>query len=191
VPAALGFSDHSGWAVLAAVEGAAGGDYRLLFRRRIETCPPRLPRQAYHAVAEAGGPRSTVAEVRAAALERCSEAIAAAVAEAPSLSVAAIAVGRTAIPGNLDRILASHALLHAAEGELYREALSEAAAAHGFRVVRFMNREVRSEAAATLGWPLERLEDWLADTGKQAGRPWTRDEKDAASAALLALATVQ
>jgi hypothetical protein len=80
-------------------------------------------------------------------------------------------------------------LLHAAEGELYRDAIADAAGGAGLRVVRFMNKEVRSEAAAALGWGLEPLETWLVETGKVAGKPWTKDEKDASAAALLALAT--
>ena len=35
----------------------------------------------------------------------------------------------------------------------------------GLRVVRFLNKEVRSEAAAAVGWPLETLEERLAEMG--------------------------
>ena len=188
MPNAIGFSDHSGWAVLAVVQHSPGG-FELRFRQRVRTCPPELPRQPFHAVAEQGAPRDTIRQVRTAAVSLSNDAISAAAAEASGHAAAAVAMGRTAIPGDLDRILASHALLHAAEGELYRDALSEAAEATGLRVVRYLNREVRSEAAGALGWPLDALERWLADAGKAVGAPWTKDEKDASAAALLALAT--
>jgi hypothetical protein len=187
--AAIGFSDHSGWAVLAVVERMRNG-FDLSFRRRVVTCPPGLPRQPFHAVAEQGAPRETVTHVRTAALALSKEAISAAAAEAGGLAAAAVAMGRTQIPDDIERVLASHALLHAAEGELYRDALSEAAGLSGLRVVRYMKKEIRSEAAAALGWPLTEIEHWLEETGKAAGTPWTKDEKDASAAALLALATV-
>lgn len=188
--AAIGFSDHSGWAVLAVVERAPGGGFELRFRRRIQTCPPSLPRQAYHAVGEQGAPRETIRDVKVAALGLSATAIQEAKRDAGVLVAAAVAMGRMQVPDDLDRVLASHSLLHAAEGEMYRDALSAAAADCGLRVVRFLNKEVRSEAAAALGWTLAQLEAWLAATGKVVGSPWTKDEKDASAAALLALATV-
>jgi len=191
MPAALGFSDHSGWAVVAAIERDGTERFRLLFRRRIETCPPHLPRQAYHAVAEAGASRSVIAEVAITARDCCSAAIAAALSEFPAIGSAAVAMGRASIPLHLDRILASHTLLHAAEGELYRDALCEAAAVNGLSVVRFFNKEVRSEAANALSRPLAELDGILASIGQSAGKPWTKDEKDAAAAAIFALATLQ
>lgn len=188
--AGIGFSDHSGWAVLAIVRDA-GPFPELVLRRRVLLCPPELPRQAYHAVAEQGWPRSVVGQVAAAVAVLCGEAIGAARDGASVPVIAAgIAIGRTPLPPDLDRILAAHTLLHAAEGELYRDALAEAAGAAGLRVVRFLNREVRSEAAAALGMPLADLEGGLSEMGKSAGRPWTKDEKDATAAAMLALSTV-
>ena len=188
-PIALGFSDHAGWAVMAAVRKLGPGEFELVVRRRIQTCPPELPRQPYHAVAEAGMPRDTIGEVEQATRRLCRTAFSAALEETPAITAAAVAMGRTSVPTDRDRILASHALLHTAEGELYRDALSEAAGEAGLRVVRFMNKESRSEAAAALGWTPGGLERWLASTGKAAGKPWTKDEKDASAAALLALAT--
>jgi hypothetical protein len=163
--------------------------FELILRRRIQLCPDSLPRQAYHAVAEEGAPRSTIEHVRTAALEMSRDAIDNLARETGSLSAAAVAMGRTAIPTDTERILNAHALLHAAEGELYRDVLSEAAAAADLRVVRFLNKEVRSEAAASLAMALEDLERILAVIGKTVGPPWTKDEKDATAAAILALAT--
>jgi len=187
---ALGFSDHSGWAVMAAVRRAGPANFELLFRRRLETCPPNLPRQVYHAVAEQGLPRATIERVMTAASELSRSLIDDAIRDAGGVSVAAVAMGASVIPTDLGRVLASHSLLHAAEGALYRDALCDAAALAGLRVVRFLNKEVRSQAAASLGWTLDALESWLAETGRAAGTPWTKDEKDASVAAMLALATV-
>jgi hypothetical protein len=175
---------------MAVVQRDGAGGFEIAFRRRIQTCPESLPRQAYHAVAEEGFPRTIVEEVSAAARQLAGEALTAARVEAPSLAAAGIAMGRTAVPADPDRVLSSHMLLHAAEGEMYRDALSEAADTAGLRVVRFLNKEVRSEAAAALRWQLEQLDEWLAAAGKALGAPWTKDEKDASAAAMLALATI-
>jgi hypothetical protein len=132
-----------------------------------------------------------VADVMAAAGKLSEAAIAAAGADAGvSLAAAGVAMGRVPIPAELDRILGAHALLHAAEGELYRDALVQGADARSLRVVRFLNREVRSEGAGAMGFALPELEEQLARIGKATGRPWTKDEKDATAAAMLALHTV-
>jgi hypothetical protein len=150
-----------------------------------------LPRQAYHAVAEQGAAITVIEEVRQAALELARRAIADANARAVrEIAYAAVAMGRIAVPNDVTKILAAHTLLHSAEGELYRDVLSEAAAAAGLRVVRFLNKEVRSEAAAAAGWPLQTFEAKLGEIGKMVGSPWTKDEKDATAAAWLALATI-
>ncbi len=185
---AIGFSDHSGWAVLAVVRETATGP-EFVLRQRVLLCPRALPRQAYHAVAEEGAPEPIIAEVEAVSRTMAGAALELAAKSAGmALSVVAVAMGRTAIPADRQRILKTHTLLHAAEGELYREALSDAGASTGLRVVRFLNKEVRSEAAAALGWQLEQLEAYLMTVGKSVGAPWTKDEKDATAAAMLALA---
>jgi hypothetical protein len=189
--AALGFSDHSGWAVMAIVRRTDVGDFELVARSRIETCPASLPRQPFHAVAEDGAPRALIAEVADSARDLALRAIWAATGDGHSVVTASVAIGRSPIPDNLERILRSHSLLHAAEGELYRTAIAEAADSAGLRVVRFQNHEARSEAAAALGCSLEQLEEDLARIGKLAGKPWTKDEKDATAAAILALAVTQ
>jgi hypothetical protein len=190
VTTTIGFSDHSGWAVLSVLSGTRE-DANLLFRERVQLCPPDLPRQPYHAVAEQGAAMAVIEQVRQAALELARRAIADANARAGGeVASAAVAMGRTAVPNDVTKILASHTLLHSAEGELYRELLAEAAAAAGLRVVRFLNKEVRSEAAAAIGLPLQTLEAKLGEIGKMVGSPWTKDEKDATAAAWLALATI-
>jgi phosphoserine phosphatase len=91
------------------------------------------------------------------------------------------------LPSALETILASHALLHAAEGDLYREALAEAAASSGLAVAGFPPKELYSEAAAQFGVTEAVMRELLARTGKAIGSPWRADHKEAALAALLAL----
>lgn len=82
----------------------------------------------------------------------------------------------------LDRILRSHALIHAAEGVFYRDVLTEAAAKSGVAVVA-IDRNAASDLLVTA----RDLRDMLDEMGKEAGPPWTMDEKLASVAALALL----
>ena len=79
------------------------------------------------------------------------------------------------VPTELDAILASHPLLHAAEGQLYERAVIEAAADAGLSVHVVEPRSITVPAAV--------------DTLRQSiGAPWQKDHKWATTAALAALA---
>ena len=82
----------------------------------------------------------------------------------------------------LSFILRSHALIHAAEGVFYRDALIEAARQSGIKARTITNRAAPEflESARDLGEALERI-------GKIAGPPWTMDEKCASLVAFLLL----
>jgi len=173
---ALGWRSHSGWAVLVAVRGPSAFP-QVLVRRRIELVDDSLPRQPYHAIAEEG------LSLRAgeALIERVEKmARAAAVASTESVrdecGVDAVGVvGRVrAVPDELEKILASHALLHAAEGDLYARALIDAATHVGLHALVLDPASI--EIPAT-----------VADGGKALGPPWQKDHKLAASVALAAL----
>ena len=88
----------------------------------------------------------------------------------------------------LEAILASHALIHTAEGEFYRNALIEAGEHCGLAVIGTRERELWERAAAQLLLPLKELERALAEAGRKMGPPWTQDQKYAALAGWIALA---
>src|SRR6185437_497987 len=84
-------------------------------------------------------------------------------------------VGRVrAIPDDLEKILASHALLHAAEGDLYERVLIDAASHIGLNALVLEPATIDIPAAVETG-------------GKALGPPWQKDHKLAASVALAAL----
>jgi hypothetical protein len=143
----------------------------VLDRRRVELVDESLPRQPYHAVAERGVPDSVIDDVAHAAH--------AAAAHALQSLTRADAVGVVAsqrdIPENLDRILASHALLHAAEGQLFERAVIEAADDAGLLVHVVEPRSIRVPAA-------------VEGLRRSIGAPWQKDHKWATTAALAALA---
>ena len=92
---------------------------------------------------------------------------------------AAVVRGKGKPLPELDAIVKVHALWHAAEGELYRDALDAACAELGVAVIGVPQPELAAPAAA------------LAALGKAAGKPWTVEQKEAAMAALLALDSIR
>jgi hypothetical protein len=191
--AALGFRSHSGWAMLVAVAGP-GVEPSLVVRRRVELSR-RTPRQPFHAAE--GRPfaaaealiRRSHDEASACAERAVSEAVdeLRAAGHEPVAAGVLLAAGR-ALPG-LREVLASHALIHAAEGELFREVLRQASRKCGLRVVEVKERDLEDQSAQGLRCSAVERGRRLAEWGKALGPPWTQDEKRAALVAWLALAS--
>jgi hypothetical protein len=87
-----------------------------------------------------------------------------------------------------DEILAVHFRMHKAEGELFRDALIAAAQACGLALTTLPDKSALEAAVGALGSGRAALDDALAVLGKAAGAPWGKDQKEAAAAALVALA---
>ena len=184
--AAIGFADHTGWAIAVVVAGAERS-FDVVHRERIRIVDDSLPAQAYHAVTERGMPAAVIKEVEASALS-CALAEIARIRMAVSdggceLVAAAVPVSTAAVPASLEAIFKRHTMWHAAEGNLYREALAEASAQLGLRVLRIPRKEVESFAEGTGTWDASRL----AEEGKRLGPPWQADHRLAATAAWCAL----
>jgi hypothetical protein len=96
-----------------------------------------------------------------------------------------MASGR-ALP-SLAEILASHALIHAAEGEFFRTIVHQACEAIGIAVTPLRERELEQRAKELLGNKANQIKQWISSCGKRLGPPWTQDEKIAALAATLIL----
>ena len=189
--AALGFRSHSGWAALVAVAGPAA-EPAVVVRRRVELSR-RTPRQPFHAAekrpfaAAEGLIRRATDEATTLAERAVEEAIAElrAAGHEPVAAGLVLAAGRP-LPGLRD-VLASHALIHAAEGELFRDVLRQASRRCGLRVTEVRERDLEERAARSLGRSAAELARRLAEWGKALGPPWTQDEKRAALVAWLAL----
>jgi hypothetical protein len=89
---------------------------------------------------------------------------------------------------DLAGILASHALIHAAEGQMFRDALAAAARHHKLAVIEIREGELMTRCTADLRLSSERAPRMLADIGRTLGPPWRQDEKYATLAGMLALA---
>ncbi|MGA2578357.1 MAG: hypothetical protein ABSH24_20265 [Bryobacteraceae bacterium] len=199
--AAIGFRAHSGWAAaVAVVEAGTGrgprqGGPSAILRRRIEMADRGTPgpSQPYHAAVglDIREAERHVAHCAARAAALATAAIRGIVEDLRRLGCRTAGCGLLLASGRplppLERILASHPLLHTAEGELYREALRAASRECGLPLTTLKERELLERAAAGLHLPAERIERHVAAMGKGIGPPWRQDQKFAAVAAWLAL----
>ena len=94
-----------------------------------------------------------------------------------------LASGRALPP--LPKILASHALVHTAEGEFFRKVVREACEHFRIPVVGIRERELDERANATFGRAAARVRQHISSLGKSVGSPCTHDEKTAALAGLV------
>jgi hypothetical protein len=189
--AAIGFRVHSGWAV-AVVVGEREGSPAVFDRRRIEIADAKIlgSKQPYHAAE--GLPMKQAA----ALIERCRKSTWSLArkaleeicrAQAVSCCGMLVAAGRP-LP-DLPAILASHALIHTAEGEFFRRALADAGQERKLPVRAVKEKELLEVCARELRLSLPELRQRLTEWGRALGPPWTQDEKYAALAAWLALSS--
>jgi hypothetical protein len=191
---ALGFRAHSGWAVVVAVAKSAGKPV-VLERRRIETADAAIPgsKQPYHAAERLGFPKAEtlIQTCRESSTLLAGNAVSALVAQLARDGYSAVAAGILFASGrplpDLAKTLQSHALIHTAEGEFFREALVQASEHCSLPVTRVKEREIWDIAAAALRLDLADLQRLIVELGKSLGPPWTQDEKLAALVAWTAL----
>ena len=87
-----------------------------------------------------------------------------------------------------EKILASHALIHTADGELFREAIRHCCARAKLPLTAIKERELLAAASKRLNKRPEFLNRQVTALGKSLGPPWTQDEKLATLAAWFTLA---
>jgi hypothetical protein len=190
--AAFGVRMHSGWGVLVCISGDLAAP-AIVDRRRIVIIEPTMvgTKQPYHFAAtlplqEAEGHLQNCAAIsQRLALKAIREILEAVSGQDYRVVGCAmlLASGRR-LPA-LPNILASHALLHTAEGEFFRKAVQEACERSDIPVAGFRERELDERADATFGRDAARVRRRISDLGKTVGPPWTRDEKAAALAGLM------
>lgn len=86
-----------------------------------------------------------------------------------------LASGRP-LPG-LAQILASHALIHAADGELFREALLHVSKRCGVETFTAKESDLLERAVHALRLQPDEVARRLADLGHPLGFPWSQNEK--------------
>jgi hypothetical protein len=159
-------------------------------RRRVGLIDDDLPRQAYHAAASLGPAEAEalVARVDASIAARARAVVNEIFAAAVDVSIVGVAVvGEPREFPDVGVVLASHARMHACEGEQYRRGIVEAANDLGLPALRIGPTELRSRVTEILDWTPERIQSELAAVRAEIGSPWQNDHKQAALAALAAL----
>jgi hypothetical protein len=89
---------------------------------------------------------------------------------------------------SLANILASHPLIHTAEGEFFRNAVSKACEGLKISVTAIRERELEERAKKAFGNAASRVQHRISSLGRSIGPPWTKDHKSAALAAATILA---
>jgi hypothetical protein len=181
--AAIGVRAHSGWAALVAVSGKPGSVH-VLDRRRIVIADTQSSgtNQPYHFAEklELRAAEKHLASCGAVSERLALSALRDVVKELSDYEVAGAAIllasGRP-LPA-LPAILVSHALIHTAEGEFFRQVVRQACETLEIGVTGIRERDLGERSA---------LQTEIANLGKTVGPPWTQDQKMAALAAMMVL----
>jgi hypothetical protein len=192
---ALGFRAHSGWAAMVALRDPVAAPL-VVQRRRVELIDQRrsCPAQPYHAAEklplnEAEALLQECAEVaEALAIKAVRHAVAELAAKGHSVAGSCILMGSGRSASSLAATLASHTMIHTAEGDFYRDALRKACESCGLAVSPIKEKQVWDQAVTSLGIPREKLECRISELGKSIGPPWRQDEKLSAVAGWIVLA---
>jgi hypothetical protein len=194
----MGIRMHSGWGVLIVV--SFPHSVEVLDRRRVIASNPAAPgaKQPYHHA------RTQLEEVNLEEAERylenCSatcEQLAMAAVEEAVVGVRGRGyriVGSAILEGagrglpSLSEILASHLLIHSAEGEFFSRTATKACERMNIPVTAIRRHDLEERVKTTLGGAAAQVKRTVQTLGKSIGPPWTADHKDAALAAVTLLA---
>jgi hypothetical protein len=192
VRAAIGFKPRTGRATMVVVGGEPAAPV-FVESREVALLPPGgfAP---YHVAADLPPPKrqaSVERDVRAArglaedalrdAIRRCQEA-------GNEVMNCGVLVGKGLPAWSTDEIVAVHVRMHMAEGEMFRDVLVDAARACNLGPVTLPDKAALESAAKSLGMKSAQLGALLEALGRQSGPPWRKEHREAAAAALVALA---
>ncbi len=185
--AAIGFSAHSGWAAMVVLGGSAAAP-ELLARSRVQLIDDHDPesKQPYHAVeflcveeatGRLDGYMATATRLAHDSIRAQSELL-----KGRGMVVKSVGIvdSSSRKQVSLPSILASHALIHAADGDHFRNALHVAAEQCRLRVCRIPARDLETHAGKNLRLPPKRLLETVDELGSRKGPPWGADQKKAA-----------
>jgi len=194
VKAVLGVADHGGWAVCVTVAASRGVPV-VVDRRRIETIEPGVPSQPYHHDT-VGMPRADAerlaARVRASVLRTTFERMKELRGELqPPYTIVAMTLRvppLSFVPVTVAEAHQSYNVTCRADGMMYHDALSIAARRLKLEVEQHERGEEVARAAGRLDVSVEALEHFLERAGAAVGRPWQKEHRLAAAAAIGVLA---
>jgi hypothetical protein len=187
--AAIGVSDHGGWAVFVTV----AGDRTLLDRRRVELVDGDLPKIPHHSEAQTLPLDEAVAlveRVRLSAERHAKLALEAVAKTVPGrICILGVALRQCPVlPPTIAERIKDYRAQNVADWVMYRMALAAAAEARGWSVHWYDAKRVFSAASEALRTHnLEAdLEAHFLQLRKSIGPPWSKDHKLAMAAAIVA-----
>ncbi len=186
--AALGFKTHTGWAAVVVIAGR-----EVVAKGRIDLATDFRTGAVFHVGQELplAQAQELISSSQARFEAKARDAIAALVEELRAAGCEVIGSGIVA--GNprplppLESVLKSHALVHAAEGQLYRQVIAIASEACSIPAALVPAKALTSRAAQAMEISAPELTARIAAMGKASGKPWAADQKESALAALVAL----
>jgi hypothetical protein len=192
--AAMGMRVHSGWAVLVVMGGTSRAP-RVLERRRIVIFDTAIAgsKQPFHAAEEMELKKAEahIARCKSSTRKMSRVAFGAVVREMREQGHEVMGCGLLLASGRpvgtLAEALASHTMLHTAEGQFYRDALREASEHFSVPVMGVKEKELFAKATETLRMGEIEIRRRVGEMGKAIGPPWSQDEKLAAIVAWLVL----
>lgn len=192
IQAVVSFRAHSGWAVLVTLSAPVTKP-AVVQRRRIELAGSETPGsvQPFHTATQMniGEAEAFIAECAVAAAAKAERALRKAIADLDNAIVGCgILWGAGRPTPDLARTLASHAMIHTAEGHFFRQALIAACHACRLPVKQVAEKTIGAEAIARFSCSPAELERRLVDLGRSVGPPWRQDEKLCALASWMLLA---
>jgi hypothetical protein len=195
--AALGFRVHSGWTAVVAVAMEKGSPCVLARSRPqlVETFTYEF-RQPFHTAEKMPFDKGSefISRAQKEARDLAYRAIHEVQADLQKQGYESKRSGLLLASGKplpaLEKILASHALIHTADGELFREALLHASARCGLAMSCIKEKELLDRAAETFRLKPDALLRRVTELGRQHGSPWSQDEKFATLVAWLALGAI-
>jgi len=187
----IGVEDHYGWANLVSV-AASGRDINVIDKRRVDLIEPNLATSPYHH--ETLQMRESEAEklvraVKASANRRARIALATLITELAPATCRAIAI-RTPplaeLPAEVAEVHANYFIMCRADGMIYHQALTRAAAQRDLRVFQSDKSGILELAAQVRGLKPATLERRLNALGRTLKPPWRKGHLVACAAALVA-----
>lgn len=190
--AVIGFRIKSGWATAILLTGPIEAPV-VRDAAVIELSDPTVPgaKQPYHAgmgVARKQGPalERLLASIRAYSQRSLAALLNRYLALGHSSSEAGLVVGSDCDPTTITN---PHIRVHAAEGRLFRTVVEQALARSGIPSSTFVERMLLAQTARLLGRSPAQLKEGIARLRPAAAERWRAEEKVAALAAWLLLAS--
>jgi len=194
--AAIAIRVHSGWGALVAVAGNPAAA-EILKRTRINIVDRKAggAMQPYHFAKNLPLPAAErhLAQCAAGserlAFQGLNEIVDEMGRREAAVAGCAILMGSGRALPELSKILASHPLIHTAEGEFFRQVFWKAAERLEIPVGGFRERDLEQQALRVFGDAAGPANQMIAGLGRVVGPPWTADQKNATLAALLLLSS--